>query len=156
MFPRACIFLALTLRCFAGPRDISAALEGERVKNSLPAVASAVVEDGRIIAIGATGKRRVDRDTKVTTDDVWHIGSCTKSMTATLVGVLVDAGKLRWNTTVAEALPGIEMHAAWRAVTLDHLLTQFAGVVVFNVNGIAWEWLGDEIAAVAVQAAFAQ
>ena len=31
-----------------------------------------------------------------------------------------------------------------------------AVVVVFNVNGIAWEWLGDQIAAVAVKAAFAQ
>ena len=126
--------LITALLCFpfdsfaAEPRDISNALEDVRARNALPAVGAAVVENGRIVAMGATGRRRLDRDVAVTTSDKWHIGSCTKSMTAVLVGVLVDVGKLRWDMTVAEALPGVEMHPAWRGVTLDHLLTQRAGV----------------------------
>ena len=112
----------------AEPRDISAALEPIRAKYKLPACASAVIEDGRIVAIGATGLRRADRDVRVTVDDVWHIGSCTKSMTAILVGVLVDAGKLRWDMPVPDALPGVPCDPGWRAVTIDHLVTQRSGI----------------------------
>ncbi len=112
----------------AEPRDISAAIEVVRAKYNLPACASAVVENGRIIAIGATGLRRVDREVRVTTGDIWHIGSCTKSMTAALIGVLVDSGKLRWDMTVSEALPGVPFNEGWRKVTIWHLITQRSGI----------------------------
>jgi CubicO group peptidase (beta-lactamase class C family) len=41
----------------------------------------------------------------VTTNDVFHIGSCTKSMTATLTAMLIEEGKLRWDTTIADVFP---------------------------------------------------
>ncbi len=126
---RIWLLLAFALNCLAAePRDISSALEPVRGKNSLPAVGAAVVENGHIIAIGASGRRRVDREMRVTAEDVWHIGSCTKSMTAVLVGALVDEGKLRWEMSVADALPGIAMDKAWGAVTIEHLVTQRGGV----------------------------
>ncbi len=112
----------------AEPVDISAELEVVRAKNKLPACAAAVIEGGRITAIGATGLRRVDRDVRVTRDDLWHIGSCTKTMTAILVGMLVDAGKLRWDMTVPEALPGVPCDPAWKKVTIEHLVTHRSGV----------------------------
>ncbi len=120
---------ALASSAFAAePRDISADLEPLRAKYKLPACASAVVENGRITAIGATGLRRADRDVRVTNDDVWHIGSCTKSMTATLAGVLVDAGRLRWDMPISETLPGVPCDPGWRKVTLWHLVTQRSGI----------------------------
>ena len=129
MFHRLLPFLAVASSVLADePRDISAALEAVRAKYKVPACASAVVENGRLVAIGATGLRRVDRDVRVTKDDVWHIGSCTKSMTATLVGVLVDAGKLRWDMSVPNALPGVPCHAGWKKVTIEHLVTQRSGI----------------------------
>ncbi|MEP6673239.1 MAG: serine hydrolase domain-containing protein, partial [Chthoniobacter sp.] len=112
----------------AEPRDISPELEAVRAKYKLPACASAVIEDGQITAIGATGLRRVDRDVRVTTADLWHIGSCTKSMTATLIGVLVDAGQLRWDTPVSDIFPGVPCHPGWRKVTVWHLVTQRSGI----------------------------
>jgi CubicO group peptidase (beta-lactamase class C family) len=42
----------------------------------------------------------------VTLDDRWHLGSCTKSMTASLAAMLIEDGLLRWDTTVGEILPG--------------------------------------------------
>ena len=112
----------------AEPRDISAVLDPIRAKYKIPACASAVIADGRITAIGATGVRRVDSDVRVTVDDIWHIGSCTKSMTALLVGMLVDAGKLRWDMSLPEALPGVPCDPGWRGVTLGHLVTQRSGI----------------------------
>jgi CubicO group peptidase (beta-lactamase class C family) len=112
----------------AEPRDISAELETVRAKYKVPACASAVIEDGRIIAIGATGLRRSDSGAAVTTADIWHIGSCTKTMTAALIGVLVDEGKLRWDMSVAEALPSVQCHPGWRKVTLWHVISQRSGI----------------------------
>ena len=112
----------------AEPRDISSDLEPLRAKYKLPACASAVVEDGHITAIGATGLRRMNADVRVTTADIWHIGSCTKSMTAALIGVLVDEGKLRWDTLVAEVFPAEACDAAWRKVTVWDVVTQRSGL----------------------------
>lgn len=41
---------------------------------------------------------------RVTIDDRFHLGSDTKAMTATLAGILVDDGKLRWTSTIGEVL----------------------------------------------------
>jgi CubicO group peptidase (beta-lactamase class C family) len=126
---RLLLFLTLATTALAAePRDISAELEAVRAKYKVPACASAVIEDGRIVAWGAAGLRRVDRDVRVTTDDIWFIGSCTKSMTATLIGVLVDEGRLRWDSTLPEVLPGVPCHAGWKNVTVWHLVTQRSGL----------------------------
>eukprot|EP00971_Amphidinium_carterae_P031778 625953-Amphidinium_carterae.1 len=44
--------------------------------------------------------------TRVEQQDAFHLGSCTKSITATLAAVLIEKGKLRWETTIKEALHG--------------------------------------------------
>ena len=129
MLHRLLPFFILAVNVLAGdPRDISAELETIRAKYKLPACASAVIENGSITAIGATGLRRADRDVRVTIADVWHIGSCTKSITAVLVGVLVDAGKLRWDMPISETLPGVPCDPGWRKVTLWHLITHRSGI----------------------------
>jgi CubicO group peptidase (beta-lactamase class C family) len=50
-------------------------------------------------------------------------------MTATLVAILVSRGKIRFETTLAEALPEVaaEMNPRWRRVTLRMLLEHRAG-----------------------------
>jgi CubicO group peptidase (beta-lactamase class C family) len=65
----------------------------------------------------------------VTVDDKWHIGSCTKSMTAVVAAMLVEEGRFRWDTTLAEMFPELaqEMQTEWRAVTLEQLLTHHGG-----------------------------
>src|ERR1035441_3206399 len=78
------------------------ALEVIRKKHDLPALAVVVVKDGRICDRAAVGIRKVGKSAPVTMNDVFHIGSCTKSMTATLTAMLIDEGKLRWDSTIAE------------------------------------------------------
>jgi len=66
----------------------------------LPAVAAAVVKNGKIVAAGAVGTRRLGTDTPVTINDRFHIGSDTKAMTALLAGMLVEEGKFRWARSI--------------------------------------------------------
>ena len=74
-------------------------------KYDLPAIAAAVVKDGKIISAGAIGTRRAGVKIPVTINDWFHLGSDTKAMTALLAAMLVEEGKLRWNTTPAEVFP---------------------------------------------------
>ncbi len=81
------------------------------------------MRDGQVLAIRAVGVRKFGAAGAVTIEDRWHIGSCTKSMTATLPGILVEEWKVAWTTTVADIFPEVKMHDQWRAVTLAQLLT---------------------------------
>ena len=105
-------------------------LEAIRKKYDLPALALIVVKDGKICERDAVGLRKIGETTPVTTNDIFHIGSCTKPMTATLAGILIEDGKLRWNTTIAEVFPELKgkMDKQYETVTLEQLLQHRGGV----------------------------
>lgn len=79
----------------ASPQDSAGVIETLRRKHELPALAMVVVKDGKICDRAAAGLRKLGDKARVTTTDLFHIGSCTKSMTATLAAILIEEGKLR-------------------------------------------------------------
>ena len=93
-------------------------------------MAAAVLRGERIIAQGAAGVRRRGTAERITLDDRFHLGSCTKAMTATLVAMLVEEGKLNWTTTLGELFADTvkPMHPAWEKVTLRQVLAHRAGL----------------------------
>lgn len=105
-------------------------LEPIRKEHRLPALAAAVVRNGKTVASGATGFRREGGKEKVTLADKFHIGSCTKPMTATLAAKMVEEEKLGWSTTVEEIFPELaaKLHASFRKVTLEQLLSHRSGL----------------------------
>lgn len=76
------------------------------------------------------GRRAVDSPVAVEASDQWHLGSVTKSFTATLVARLIEAGALAWHSTLGEVLgPQIsDMLPAYREVTVLHLLSHHGGL----------------------------
>ena len=66
----------------------------------------------------------------MTLDDRFHIGSDTKAMTALLAAMLVEEGKLRWDTAVLEVFPELAptMDARLKRVTLEQLLSHTSGL----------------------------
>jgi CubicO group peptidase (beta-lactamase class C family) len=100
------------------------------VRFQLPAVAAAVAKGGKILAAGAVGTRRLGTDTPVTINDRFHIGSDTKAMTSLLAGMLVEEGKLRWNTTVGEIYSELvgKMSKGVQDITLEQLLSHTSGI----------------------------
>ena len=91
---------------------------------------AAVIEGDRIVLAGAAGVRRAVGTERIKFTDTFHVGSCTKAMTATLCALLVEEGKLSWTTTIPQALPGLkgDLHADYRTVTLEQLLSHRAGL----------------------------
>src|SRR2546425_2276557 len=91
---------------------------------------AAVLRGERIIAQGVAGVRKKGTAERITLDDRFHLGSCTKAMTATLVALLVEEGKLNWTTTLGELFADTvkPMHPAWEKVTLRQVLAHRAGL----------------------------
>ncbi len=129
---RLCIAALLLPLAPAGdpppPRDVSALLEPLLEKHGIPGMAGAIVTSKGLEAVGAAGVREKGKDAKVTTGDLWHLGSCTKAMTATLCAMLVEEKALSWDGTVAEAFSDLpKVDPKWKAATLAMLCRQTAG-----------------------------
>lgn len=128
--------LALLIMSFwphaAAADDTSLALKLDEIRRNsgLPALAAAVTRGDRIVAQAAVGSRVLNADLPVTINDRFHIGSDTKAMTATLAGMMIDEGKLRWTSTVGEILgpiiPGLGPE--FSAITLEQLLSHTSGI----------------------------
>lgn len=94
-----------------------------------PAIGVLLIMDGTTKGIGVAGKRKAGSDEAVTQDDKWHLGSCTKSMTATLAATFVEEGKITWDTTIDQILGNeLSMLESYRPVTLEMLLANRGGV----------------------------
>jgi len=87
----------------------------------------AVMIDGEIVARGASGLQRKGSKIPITTANKWHVGSITKSMTATMIARLVEAGHMSWTDTPTDIFPDMAIDAGWGEVTLEHLLTHTSG-----------------------------
>jgi len=96
----------------------------------LPALAAAVVKNGKVVSSGAVGTRRMGERIPVTLHDRFHIGSDTKAMTALLAAMLVEEGKLQWAATVSDVFPELsgETDPRLGKATLVHLLSHTAGI----------------------------
>lgn len=93
-----------------------------------PGIIAAIISPDSVIACCAAGLRKAGSAVKMTTTDKVYLGSCTKAMTAAMLATLVAEGKLRWDMTVSEAIPGKKIHPQNRDITLWELLTHRAGV----------------------------
>ena len=102
-------------------------LENWRAMYDFPGITAMVFADGEVIARGVAGVRMAGGDTVVEDSDRFHIGSCTKAMTATLLGRFVDAGSMSFDDTLGEIFADLEIHEGFRQVTLGQLIRHLGG-----------------------------
>ena len=107
-------------------KDLAPLLEPILKESNLPSIAAALVVGDEIRATGAVGVRKLGDVTVVTVDDKYHLGSCTKPMTATLVAILIEDGLLTWQTTIGDVLRGT--HRKFKDVTIEQLLSHTGGL----------------------------
>ena len=76
------------------------------------------------------GVRIQGQDVAIDLGDLWHMGSNTKAMTATLTARLVEQGVVDWDMSVQEALGGVveTIHPALGEATLTDLLAHRSGM----------------------------
>ena len=95
-----------------------------------PAMAAASARKGLAAHVWVDGERAIETGVAVRENDIWHLGSITKSMTSMLVARLVDAGEVRWDETIGDILGAVapDMRDAYRTVTFRHLLCHRSGL----------------------------
>ena len=110
-----------------------------------PGLIAAIISGEGVIAISSAGERKAGSGIAFTTNDVVHLGSCGKAMTATMIATLVAEGKLNWDTKLIEAIPELKnkIHTDYYKITLWQLLTHRAGlpqnptnIGLFSLRGI--------------------
>lgn len=110
------------------PEPLSRFTHAEMARLRVPGVAVAVTHAGRVYADGF-GVTSVEHPLPVTADTLFQIGSTSKTFTATLAVMLIDAGQLVLDAPIRTWLPDFHTASerASAVVTLRHLLTHHTG-----------------------------
>lgn len=85
-------------------------IETERKKWRVPGVAVAVVYKGKVVHAKGYGLRDVKQKLPVTPETLFAIGSCSKAFTTFDIALLVQDGKLDWDTPVRSYLPTFRLY----------------------------------------------
>lgn len=110
-------------------KPLAEALESLRWRFDLPALAAAAFHGKEVIGKAAVGRRlRTTADAPVTSGDIFHMGSITKSMTAVLAARFVENRRLKWESTLGEVLDRLPLHRQVKPVTLWQLLRHRSGL----------------------------
>lgn len=83
-------------------------LDTRRQTQHLVGIAAVVIRSNTIIGIAASGVKRQGEDIPLDSTDMWHLGSNTKAITATMIARLVEGGQLSWTVTPLEIFPELK------------------------------------------------
>jgi len=124
-------------------------LEQQRQTLHVPGMAIAVVKDDEVILAHGFGVASVEKGTPVTPETIFAIGSSTKAFTATLVGMLVDDGKMDWDDPVTKYLPYFQMDIASAdesdEITLRDVLSHRTGFTRMSLLFVSGEVPREEV-----------
>ena len=76
---------------------------------NVPGAGIAIVSGGEVVYAKGFGWRDLEAKKPMTADTLFAIGSTTKAMTTTTLGMLVDEGKVEWDQPLREYLPSFKL-----------------------------------------------
>jgi CubicO group peptidase (beta-lactamase class C family) len=79
-------------------------------KFEVPGMAIAIVKGKEVIYAKGFGYRDVEKQSPVTADTLFAIGSSSKAFTTFVLGTLVDEGKLEWDKPVRNYIPWFKLY----------------------------------------------
>ncbi|HEV8494850.1 MAG TPA: serine hydrolase domain-containing protein [Candidatus Angelobacter sp.] len=102
----------------------------KKVAPFVPGVAVVIVSGGQIKSLNGYGVRRAGTRESITPDTVFRLASLSKSFAGTAASLLVDEGKITWDTTITSVLPNVAFKNKTynKQITLRHALSQSSGL----------------------------
>ena len=93
-------------------------------------VAVGIIKGGKIVLSEGFGFRNIEKELPADDQTLYQIGSCTKAFTAALVAILVDQGKLDWDTPIRSYVPDITLYDSFASdnCTLRDLMSHRTGL----------------------------
>jgi CubicO group peptidase (beta-lactamase class C family) len=121
-------------------------VRAEMARQKIPGVAIAVVKNGAVVKIDGYGYANVEHQVPVTAATIFQSGSLGKQFTAVAVMLQVEEGKLALTDSVTKYFP--DAPAAWRAITVENLLTHTSGIPDYTDGTIDYrkDYTEDELA----------
>lgn len=115
--------------------DLDAYIADALGRYHTPGASVAVVQNGEVIYVNGFGVHEMGEDAPVKSDTLFMIGSLPKSMTAMMIGTLVDEGLVTWDTPIVDVLPSfvLENPESTRTVTFRDLLSMRSGLPRFDI-----------------------
>jgi CubicO group peptidase (beta-lactamase class C family) len=116
---------------------LSVELEKNRIELHIPGMAIAIVKDDKVIFAQGFGLRDVERNSPVTPQTLFAIGSSSKAFTATLIGMAVDKEEMQWDDPITQYIPYLKFALEHKTdqVTLRDMLSHRSG---FSRNDLLW------------------
>lgn len=108
--------------------SVSDLVRSIRSDTKSPALILGVAKANEPADVAVDGVRILGSDAPARLDDLWHIGSITKSMTATLIGRLIEKKRLGWDTTLATLLPDYKLNDQQKKITIHQLMRHRSGL----------------------------
>ncbi len=137
----------------AQPNPIDAIVSEEMQSQRIPGMAVAVIRKGEIVTAQGYGLANVEHNVPVTDRTIFQSGSLGKQFTATAVMLQVQDGRLSLTDPIAKFFDNAP--AAWRDITVRHLLTHTSGIPDYNDGQLDYrkDYTEDELVKFARHAA---
>ncbi|MCA9186330.1 MAG: beta-lactamase family protein, partial [Planctomycetales bacterium] len=106
-------------------------VEEAQAESRVPGLVAALVDADETVAVAAGLRAATPAPAvPIESSDRLNLGSCFKSMTATIAARLVEAGTLSWESTFADYFPeyAASMRPEYQAITIPQLLSHRSGI----------------------------
>ena len=136
---RRSVFITVLLTTLFSINSYSQALSSKKIDSlvektmksfNVPGIAVAVVKDDKIVHIKGYGVSSMRSGKKTDENTLFAIASNSKAFTAAALAILVDEGKLSWNSKVSDIVPEFKLHDPYvtSEFTIKDLLTHRSGL----------------------------
>lgn len=107
---------------------------------NVPGIAVAVVKDDRVVLMKGYGVRSIATGEKTDEHTLFAIASNTKAFTSAALAILVDEGKLRWDTRVTDIIPEFRLYNSYvtEEFIIKDLLTHRSGMGLGAGDLMSW------------------
>jgi CubicO group peptidase (beta-lactamase class C family) len=105
-----------------------------------PGLGVTVVENGKVTLAKGYGVKKLGTQDKVDENTAFGIASNTKAMTAALIAMLVEEGKLAWDAPVTQYMPSFQMSdpVVTKLMTVRDLLVHRSGLTLGAGDLMIW------------------
>lgn len=133
-------------------------------ENAVPGVSMVLAQGDKVVYSRSIGVRDLVTNAPVNTQTLFGIGSTTKSMTAVMIGSLVDEGLIAWDTPVVDIMPTFALSdpETTRAITVEDMLCMCTGVprrmedITVRYRDMTAESITESLAAIPLSGVFRQ
>lgn len=110
--------------------ELSVFTERAMKELGVPGVAVGILQDGKVIFADGFGVRELGRPEKPDANTMFMVASNTKALTTLMLGKLVDAKRIGWDTPVTSLLPSFKLGdtATTGRVHVKHLICACTGL----------------------------